>query len=260
MGMGGTGASMAGPPWGDFMRAIHRGLPYKDFPQVNEGVVKLNVCAETGLRPVEGKCSLIALWFLRDNVPSGTCPVHGDGAENPQRRAENRLEDAWFQSGYSFDDFIDDTDLQIDLDLDSILAPDVPKKAAENKATQNSKNTRTNTKNSRTNSRNSRRRPSNAKSSQPTSNSKPKVEHSSDSEEAASEPSKNDSDLSENVLDANVGGFDFVPLEIGAIGDLLDLNEAATEDAQPELENEINVDAENKIEEENALPQPLTME
>lgn len=267
MGMGGTGASLAGPPWGDFMRAIHRGLPYKDFPQVNEGVVKLNVCAETGLRPVEGKCSLIALWFLRDNVPSEICSVHGDGAEDPQRRAENRLEDALFQSGYSFDDFIDDTDLQIDLDLDSILAPESPKKDVENKAVQNPKNPKTNSKNSKTNSRNPKRRNSNVRTTSPSSNTKPKEERSSDTLEAVSEPSKNDSVSDENILDANVsnenvlnanvGEFDFVPMEIGAFNDAMDSKEELSEEAQPGIEGETEIDFKNEVEEENA---PLTME
>ncbi|MDE7291645.1 MAG: PBP1A family penicillin-binding protein [Treponemataceae bacterium] len=267
MGMGGTGASMAGPPWGDFMRAIHRGLPYKDFPQVNEGVVKLNVCAETGLRPVEGKCGLVALWFLRENVPSGICSVHGAGAEDPQRRAENRLEDAFFQSGYSFDDFIDDTDLQIDLDLDSILNPESPKKSVESNARQNPKNPRTNSQNSRTNSRNSRRRNSNAKKSPSSSASKPKEDRSSNPSEAISEPRTNDSDsgenaLDDNILDANILDFNidefyFVPMNVGAFGDAVDLKEELPENAQPGIENEIEAEAKTEIEEENA---PLPME
>ncbi len=120
MGMSGTGASLAGPPWGDFMKAIHKGLPYKDWDQPEEGVVKLNVCAETGKLCVEG-CSEIALWFMTNNVPKDYCDVHGSGNFGSEKRSEEMLQDALLQTGFTVDDFIDDSDLQLDLDLDSII-------------------------------------------------------------------------------------------------------------------------------------------
>ena len=120
MGMSGTGASLAGPPWGDFMKAIHKGLPYKDWDQPEEGVVKLNVCAETGKLCVEG-CSEIALWFMTNNVPKDYCDVHGSGSFGSEKRSEEMLQDALLQTGFTVDDFIDDSDLQLDLDLDSII-------------------------------------------------------------------------------------------------------------------------------------------
>jgi penicillin-binding protein 1A len=121
MGMSGTGASLAGPPWGDFMKVIHKGLPYKDWPQPEEGtVVKINVCAETGKLCAEG-CSQIALWFMADNVPKETCDIHGVGSANSEKRAEDMLQDAMYQTGFTMDDFIDDSDLSTGLDLDSII-------------------------------------------------------------------------------------------------------------------------------------------
>ncbi len=120
MGMSGTGASLAGPPWGDFMKAIHKDLPYKDWPQPEEGVVKLNVCDETGKLCVEG-CREIALWFIQGNTPRQLCDVHGSGTANSEKRTEEMLEDALYQTGFTMDDFIDDGDLQLDLDLDSII-------------------------------------------------------------------------------------------------------------------------------------------
>ena len=120
MGMSGTGASLAGPPWGDFMKAIHKGLPYKDWDQPEEGVVKINVCAETGKLCVEG-CSEIALWFMTNNVPKDYCDIHGSGNVGSEKRSEEMLQDALLQTGFTVDDFIDDSDLQLDLDLDSII-------------------------------------------------------------------------------------------------------------------------------------------
>ncbi len=120
MGMSGTGASLAGPPWGDFMKAIHKDLPYKDWSQPEEGVVKLNVCAETGKLCVEG-CTEIALWFMSGNVPTELCDVHGAGRGSSEKRTEEMLEDALYQTGWSVDDFIDSSELNLDLDLDSII-------------------------------------------------------------------------------------------------------------------------------------------
>ena len=242
MGMSGTGASLAGPPWGDFMRAIHRGLPYKDFPKVDEGVVKLNVCDETGLRPAGERCNVVALWFLTDNVPTGICSVHGDGAEDPQKRAETRLEDAFFQSGYSFDDFIDDTDLQIDLDLDSILAPEQPKKSAESDVLKKTVNPKPNSKNSRTSTSNSGKRSPAAKTSSPAPNAKPKEERASTPVEEILESDENDSDWEENLLDANFGAFDFVPMNMGAVDDAGDSEEGLSENGQPGIEGEIDIE------------------
>lgn len=120
MGMSGTGASLAGPPWGDFMKAIHKDLPYKDWPQPEEGVVKLNVCAETGKLCVEG-CTEVALWFMSNNVPKELCDIHGAGHVSGEKRSEEMLQDALLQTGFTMDDFIDDSELELDLDLDSII-------------------------------------------------------------------------------------------------------------------------------------------
>lgn len=129
MGMSGTGASLAGPPWGDFMKVIHKDLPYKDWPQPEEGVVKINVCDETGKLCVEG-CREIALWFMTNNVPKETCDLHGVGHVNTEQRSEQMLQDALYQTGFSMDDFIDDSDLQTGLDLDSIIENSEKQEAA----------------------------------------------------------------------------------------------------------------------------------
>ena len=132
MGMSGTGASLAGPPWGDFMKAIHKDLPYKDWPQPEEGVVKLNVCAETGKLCVEG-CSEVALWFMQGNTPRELCDIHGAGSAGSEKRTEEMLEDALYQTGFTVDDFIDQSELQLDLDLDSIIEKSEKQSQSRNK-------------------------------------------------------------------------------------------------------------------------------
>jgi len=48
--LAGYGGTLAGPVWANFMAAAHEGLPVEDFP-VPAGIVRVTVCAETGLRP-----------------------------------------------------------------------------------------------------------------------------------------------------------------------------------------------------------------
>jgi penicillin-binding protein 1A len=75
-----TGATLAGPIWGDFMREIHRGLPAKDFKRPENGVVDIKVCAKSGqlLTPacVEGE---VTLTFLEKFRPAEYCTYHGGG-------------------------------------------------------------------------------------------------------------------------------------------------------------------------------------
>ncbi|MDR3356648.1 MAG: PBP1A family penicillin-binding protein [Spirochaetaceae bacterium] len=76
-----TGATLAGPIWGDFMREIHRGLPARDFKRPETGVIDIRVCAKSGqlLTPDcdEGE---ILLTFLDDFRPTEYCAYHsGDG-------------------------------------------------------------------------------------------------------------------------------------------------------------------------------------
>lgn len=118
MGMGGTGASMAGPPWGDFFRVIHQGLPYKDFPQPSEGVTKRTVCRESGGIPYEG-CPQITLWFLNNNVPHDYCDVHGSTAANRAERTAHALENALYQSESYLNGILEDSE-EINLDLDGL--------------------------------------------------------------------------------------------------------------------------------------------
>ncbi len=120
MGMRMTGASLAGPPWGDFMKSIHKDLPYKEFPQPEEGVVKVSVCPETGLLPTDG-CGdkVLSLWFLSGTEPTKTCNVHGESAGEKEDMTLDRLEKAMIMSGYSLDNLIDDSDgLILNLDLE----------------------------------------------------------------------------------------------------------------------------------------------
>jgi penicillin-binding protein 1A len=73
-----TGATLAGPVWGDYMRDIHRGLPMKDFVRPVSGLIDVTVCAKSGLLKTascnEGE---VTLPFLTGTQPTQYCGVHG---------------------------------------------------------------------------------------------------------------------------------------------------------------------------------------
>jgi penicillin-binding protein 1A len=76
-----TGATLAGPVWGDFMREIHQGLPFRDFVQPSTGIIDVSVCRLSGLLPTQN-CSAgeISLPFLVGTQPTRYCDMHGETA------------------------------------------------------------------------------------------------------------------------------------------------------------------------------------
>jgi penicillin-binding protein 1A len=78
-----TGATLAGPIWGDYMREAHKGYPEKDFHRPSSGVVDIRVCAKSGdlLTPFCNEGSVV-LTFLDKYRPSAYCAYHERAAEN----------------------------------------------------------------------------------------------------------------------------------------------------------------------------------
>jgi penicillin-binding protein 1A len=76
-----SGAVLAGPVWGDYMREIHQGLPLRDFLRPSTGVVDVTVCAKSGLLPTAA-CNegTVSLSFLDRTQPAQYCNVHGANA------------------------------------------------------------------------------------------------------------------------------------------------------------------------------------
>ncbi|MDR2158565.1 MAG: PBP1A family penicillin-binding protein [Treponema sp.] len=75
-----TGATLAGPVWGDYMREIHQGLPLKEFSKPATGIREVSVCAKSGLLKTpacnEGE---VLLPFLEGTQPAEYCNIHGGG-------------------------------------------------------------------------------------------------------------------------------------------------------------------------------------
>jgi penicillin-binding protein 1A len=72
-----TGATLAGPVWGDFFREIHRGLPRKSFSRPTSGIIDVAVCAKSGFLRT-GACNQgeVTLPFLEGTQPNQYCDIH----------------------------------------------------------------------------------------------------------------------------------------------------------------------------------------
>jgi penicillin-binding protein 1A len=72
-----TGATLAGPVWGKYMREIHRGLSRKNFSRPPSGIVDVSVCTKSGLlRSALCNEGEVTLPFLEGSQPSRLCDYH----------------------------------------------------------------------------------------------------------------------------------------------------------------------------------------
>ena len=72
-----TGATLAGPVWGDYMREIHRGLSRKNFTRPASGLVDVSVCVKSGLlRSALCNEGEVTLPFLEGSQPFRVCDYH----------------------------------------------------------------------------------------------------------------------------------------------------------------------------------------
>lgn len=99
LGLQNTGATLAGPAWGDFMHEIHKELPYRDFVRPQNGLVTATVCRKSGLLPTE-YCTegTISLEYLEGTQPTSYCTYH-ERHESLKRVAIDRLQSESFSVG-----------------------------------------------------------------------------------------------------------------------------------------------------------------
>jgi penicillin-binding protein 1A len=79
LGMNVSGASLAGPIWGNLMQAYNQGLPRRDFVRPS-GITEGTVCRDSGMLRNSDCPSGISLTFLAGTVPTEVCDLHGEGA------------------------------------------------------------------------------------------------------------------------------------------------------------------------------------
>ena len=99
LGLDNTGATLAGPAWGDYMHEIHQGLPYRDFVKPQTGLVAATVCKKSGLLPtpacVDGT---VTLYYLEGTQPTGYCDYH-DASGELKRRSMDLLQSESYSAG-----------------------------------------------------------------------------------------------------------------------------------------------------------------
>ncbi|MDR2663754.1 MAG: PBP1A family penicillin-binding protein [Treponema sp.] len=76
LGMNVSGASLAGPIWGNLMHEYNQNLPRRDFPRP-PGIVDATVCRSSGLLRNPSCPPGISLSFLAGTVPTEYCDQHG---------------------------------------------------------------------------------------------------------------------------------------------------------------------------------------
>jgi penicillin-binding protein 1A len=141
LGLSLTGATLAGPVWGDYMREIHLGLPMKDFGKPATGIIEVPVCAETGLLKTSACPNTITLPFLEGTQPTIYCGLH----ENVPVRSVAALETLRTEV-FSLDDADMLQDLKMpELRLDLLPSAGGVRAAARNAASRQSAVQRQNT-------------------------------------------------------------------------------------------------------------------
>ncbi|WP_428771414.1 PBP1A family penicillin-binding protein [Treponema sp. HNW] len=110
-----NGSSLPGPAWGDFMGAIHEGLPYKPFTKPTTGIVEATVCSVSGgiLSPACGNHRTTKV-FLEGTQPVGLCELHTN-RERAELLGAQRLFSEYFMSGVKKEKIKDKTGLKLDL-------------------------------------------------------------------------------------------------------------------------------------------------
>ena len=67
--------------WRAIMQRVHENLPYTSFPTPEEGIVKVDICTQSGQLPVPGLCdnSIRSEYFAEGTEPTETCTIHYEG-------------------------------------------------------------------------------------------------------------------------------------------------------------------------------------
>lgn len=84
-----TGATTTGPVWARYMKAIHEGLPPREFEEPGEGLVRVEVSRQTGLLPTENFSGQV----IEEIFVAGTQPRQFDQRYEFEREQEDRLVD-----------------------------------------------------------------------------------------------------------------------------------------------------------------------
>ncbi len=113
LGLDNTGATLAGPAWGDYMNQIHQGLPFRDFMKPQNGLVSATVCKKSGLLPTS-YCDdgTVTMPYLEGTQPTSYCDLHENDADI-KRTVVDRLRQEGYAAGQKPID-VDTSELLLD--------------------------------------------------------------------------------------------------------------------------------------------------
>jgi penicillin-binding protein 1A len=143
-----TGATLAGPIWGDYMREIHQGLSRREFARPATGIVDVTVCAKSGLLK-NASCNQgdVTLPFLAGTQPRQVCDQHGNNSTTVAS-IDNMRRTTWL-----------DDPLINDLPMPNLLPdmfPDLSSPRNQNNRNNRSNNNNSNNNNNRRSNQNTR--------------------------------------------------------------------------------------------------------
>jgi len=129
-----TGATLAGPAWGDYMHLINQDLPYRDFVKPQTGLVSATVCVKSGKLPTDN-CDegTVTLYYLDGTQPTSYCDYHSTSGDL-KRRSMDLLQTESYSVGQNPID-VDTSSLLLDPDLFTDPEPSSKSGATANKPT-----------------------------------------------------------------------------------------------------------------------------
>jgi len=93
-----TGSTATGVAWAQYMKAIHKGLPLKEFYRPETGIVEMEVDAVSGLIPTEFSEDIITEVFIAGTEPTTFDTYHSSTADRNAYLADKLLTTIIYES------------------------------------------------------------------------------------------------------------------------------------------------------------------
>jgi penicillin-binding protein 1A len=93
-----TGATATGVAWAQYMKAIHQGLPIRQFHRPETGIVEMDVDAVSGLIPSEYSTDIIREVFIAGTEPTTIDTYHSTTADRTALYADKLLNTISYES------------------------------------------------------------------------------------------------------------------------------------------------------------------
>ncbi len=91
-----TGGVVAAPIWAKFMKNALKNNEKKDFLQP-DNIIKISVCKESGLLPVDSCSEILEVTFIRGTEPTAYCTIHQQYFETPKIEEYPEIKTPFFE-------------------------------------------------------------------------------------------------------------------------------------------------------------------